>query len=664
MSSDRILFSPISIGKVSIKNRFAMAPMGPLGLGDAQGGFNQRGIDYYTARARGGTGLIITGVTFVDNTIEEHGMPNCPNSTYNPVQFVRTAREMTERVHAYNARIFLQMSGGFGRVTIPTNLGEFPPVAPSPIQHRWLDKTCRALTVDEIHELVRDFGEGAYNAKRAGFDGVQIHAVHEGYLIDQFAISLFNQRTDEYGGSLENRLRFAREIVEEIKRRCGQDFPVMLRYSPKSFIKALREGAPPGEEFAEKGRDLPEGVEAAKLLVSYGYDALDVDVGSYDAWWWSHPPMYQKKGLYMPYAKLVKENVDVPVLCAGRMDDPDMAEGAVNDGVCDIISLGRPLLADPDYVNKLRRGERKCIRPCISCQEGCMGRIQEYSMVNCAVNPQAARERVTAYNPVLKAKRVLVIGGGVAGCEAARVLAERGHKPEIMERSGHLGGNLLAAGAPPFKEDDIALVHWYENEMQRLNVPVHFNTAVDPDSALYEEYDAVIVATGATPKKFPLGENAPIYTATDALLGKTPIGERVTVVGGGLVGCETALWLAQEGKCVTIVEALDRLMAVNKPLCHANSEMLERLLPFHGVETLVSSSVQKYEGGKIFVKTPQGERQLDCDTVILSVGFREDRGVFDAWETSAREIYLLGDAKKVANIMYAVWDAFEVANHI
>ena len=664
MSSDRILFSPISIGKVSIKNRFAMAPMGPLGLGDAQGGFNQRGIDYYTARARGGTGLIITGVTFVDNTIEEHGMPNCPNSTYNPVQFVRTAREMTERVHAYNARIFLQMSGGFGRVTIPTNLGEFPPVAPSPIQHRWLDKTCRALTVDEIHELVCDFGEGAYNAKRAGFDGVQIHAVHEGYLIDQFAISLFNQRTDEYGGSLENRLRFAREIVEEIKRRCGQDFPVMLRYSPKSFIKALREGALPGEEFEEKGRDLPEGVEAAKLLVSYGYDALDVDVGSYDAWWWSHPPMYQKKGLYMPYAKLVKENVDVPVLCAGRMDDPDMAEGAVNDGVCDIISLGRPLLADPDYVNKLRRGERKCIRPCISCQEGCMGRIQEYSMVNCAVNPQAARERVTAYNPVLKAKRVLVIGGGVAGCEAARVLAERGHKPEIMERSGHLGGNLLAAGAPPFKEDDIALVHWYENEMQRLNVPVHFNTAVDPDSALYEEYDAVIVATGATPKKFPLGENAPVYTATDALLGKTPIGEHVTVVGGGLVGCETALWLAQEGKRVTIVEALDRLMAVNKPLCHANSEMLERLLPFHGVETLVSSSVQKYEGGKIFVKTPQGERQLDCDTVILSVGFREDRGVFDAWETSAREIYLLGDAKKVANIMYAVWDAFEVANHI
>ena len=238
-----------------------MAPMGPLGLADGDGGFNQRGIDYYTERAKGGTGLIVTGVTFVDNEVEEHGMPNCPSPTWNPVHFVRTGREMTERIHAYGAKVFLQMSGGFGRVTIPTNLGEYPPVAPSPIPHRWLDKTCREMGREEIRRIVRQFGEGAYNAKRAGFDGVQIHAVHEGYLIDQFAISLFNQRTDEYGGSLENRLRFAREIVEEIKQRCGEDFPVTLRYSPKSFIKDFREGALPGEDFIEKGRDLEEGKE-------------------------------------------------------------------------------------------------------------------------------------------------------------------------------------------------------------------------------------------------------------------------------------------------------------------------------------------------------------------------------------------------------------------
>ena len=590
-------------------------------------------------------------------------MPNCPNSTYNPVQFVRTSREMTERVHAYNAKIFLQMSGGFGRVTIPTNLGEFPPVAPSPIQHRWLDKICRELTVEEIHTLVRRFGEGAYNAKRAGFDGVQIHAVHEGYLIDQFAISLFNHRTDEYGGSLENRLRFAREIVEEIKSRCGQDFPVVLRYSPKSFIKALREGALPGEEFEEKGRDLDEGIEAAKLLASYGYDALDVDVGSYDAWWWSHPPMYQEKGLYMPYAKLVREAVNVPVLCAGRMDDPDRALSALSDGVCDIISMGRPLLADPEYVNKLRAGRRACIRPCISCQEGCMGRIQEYSMINCAVNPQAGRERVTAYNPVLRPKRVLIAGGGPAGCEAARVLAERGHRPEVFEKSDKLGGNLLAAGAPPFKEDELALVRWYESELKRLKVPVHLSAPVDAELAA-DGYDAVVVATGSTAKVFPLGEGAPVCTASDILTGRVPCGDRAVVVGGGLVGCETALWLAQLGKKVTIVETLDRLMAVNRPLCHANSEMLERLIPFHGIEVLTSAAVKSWNAGSLQVEAVGGSRELPSDTVILSVGFREEDSLYRALERTVPELYLLGDARKVSNIMYAVWDAFEVANHI
>ena len=438
----KALFTPVHIGKVRLKNRFAMAPMGPLGLADAQGGFNQRGIDYYTERAKGGTGLIITGVTFSDCTVEMQSMPNCPNSTYNPVHFVRTSREMTERIHAYGSKIFLQMSGGFGRVTIPTNLGEFPPVAPSAIPHRWLDKTCRPLTVEEIHAIVESFGKGAYNARRAGFDGVEIHAVHEGYLIDQFAISFFNHRTDEYGGSLENRLRFAREVVEEIKKTCGADFPVVLRYSPKSMIKDWREGALPDEEFEEKGRDMEEGLETAKLLASYGYDALDVDVGSYDSWWWSHPPLYQEKGLYRKYAKAVKEVVDVPVLCAGRMDDPDMALDAIGNGTCDIISLGRPLLADPDYVNKLRAGKTADIRPCIGCQEGCMGRIQKYSMINCAVNPQCARERAFAYNPVPKKKKVVIIGGGIAGCEAARVLAIRGHEPVIYEATDRLGGAL------------------------------------------------------------------------------------------------------------------------------------------------------------------------------------------------------------------------------
>lgn len=658
------LFEPMYIGNVKIKNRFALAPMGPLGLSDAEGGFNQRGIDYYTERAKGGTGLIITGVTFVDNEIEEHSMPNVPCSTHNPVHFIRTAREMTERIHAYNAKVFLQMSGGFGRVTIPTNLGEFPPVAPSEIQHRWRDITCRALTISEIKTIVKKFGDGAYNAKRAGFDGVQIHAVHEGYLIDQFAISLFNNRTDEYGGSLENRLRFAKEIVEEIKDRCGNDFPVTLRYSPKSFIKDYREGALPGEDFIEKGRDLPEGIDAAKLLVKYGYDALDIDVGSYDSWWWSHPPMYQEKGLYMPYAKLMKETVDVPIICAGRMDNPEMASAAIANGVCDMISLGRPLLADADYVNKIKMNRYDLVRPCISCQEGCMGRIQEYSDLKCAVNPRTCRERSTKLTPCEKSKKVMVIGGGVAGAEVARVLAIRGHKPEIFEKSDKIGGNLLVGGVPDFKEDDILLAKWFENSLKELNVPIHFNTTVTKEFIQSKDFDTIIVSTGSKPKKIDLCDNKNVYTAEQVLLDESICGENVVIVGGGLVGCETALWLKKQGKNVKIVEILDKILAVNGPLCHANSDMLEELIKFNEIEVVCNTKIKEYKNNCLTLVEEDKEVLLPCDTVILSVGYSENNDLYNEIEFEMADTYLLGDARKVSNIMYAIWDAFEVGSNI
>ena len=658
------LFSPIKIGSITIKNRFAMAPMGPLGLADANGGWNQRGIDYYVERAKGGTGLIITGVTFFDQVVEKQDPTTVPNPLYKPVNFVKTSREMTERIHAYGSKIFLQLSGGFGRVTIPTNVGDIPPIAPSAIPHRWLDKTCRAITVDEIHAIVKQFGEAAFHAKRAGFDGVQIHAVHEGYLIDQFAISMFNQRTDEYGGSLENRLRFAKEIVEEIKKTCGDDFPVTLRFSVKSMIKDWRVGALPGEDFEEKGRDTEEGLKAAKLLESYGYDALDTDVGTYDAWWWNHPPMYQKKGLYREYCKMVKEVVDIPVFCAGRMDNPDMALEAIENGECDVIDLGRPLLADPDYCNKLRCGKITQIRPCISCHEGCMGRVASYSLLNCAVNPQAARERVNAYEPILKKKKVLIVGAGVAGCEAARVLAIRGHQPVVYEKESRLGGNLIPGGAPDFKEDDIALADWYTNELNRLGVHVHLNTELNEEEIKAMDYDTVILATGSKPKVFSLGDDSHTYTAEQVLLKQKDAGKKTVVVGGGLVGCETALWLAQNGIHVTIVEALDKVMAVNGPLCAANKEMLEALLPFNGVEIITGAKVTEFANGEVKVDTKEGSKTIMSDSVILSVGYKEENTLYNNLQFDIPDLYLLGDAKKVSNIMYAIWDAFEVANHI
>ena len=374
--------------------------------------------------------------------------------------------------------------------------------------------------------------------------------------------------------------------------------------------------------------------------------------------------MYQEKGLFRPFCKIVKEAVDIPVICAGRMDDPDMALEALQNGECDMISIGRPLLADPDYCNKLRSGRTCQIRPCISCHEGCMGRIATYSLINCAVNPQAARERAMAYEPILQKKKVLVVGGGVAGCEAARVLAIRGHQPVLFEKSGRLGGNLLPGGTPKFKEDDIALANWYAQEMDRLKVEVHLNTEVTKKDILEGDYDTVIMATGSTPKVFSLGDDEKVYTASQVLLKEKDCGDTTVVIGGGLVGCETALWLAQHGKKVTIVEAQDKIMKVNGPLCHSNSDMLAALLPFNNVEILTSAKVTGYAGGKLSVETADGAKELACDSVILSVGYNEENSLYHEVEFDVPEIYLLGDAKKVANIMYAIWDAFEVANHI
>ena len=304
------LFSPVKVGSITLKNRFAMAPMGPLGLADANGGWNQRGIDYYVERAKGGTGLIITGVTFFDQVVEKQDPSTVPNPLYKPVNFVKTSREMTERVHAYGSKIFLQLSGGFGRVTIPTNVGDIPPIAPSPIPHRWLDKICREISVDEIHAIVRQFGEAAFHAKRAGFDGVQIHAVHEGYLMDQFAISMFNQRTDEYGGSPENCARFPVEIVQAIKSVVGDSMPVIFRISLDHRF--------PG------GRTMEDSMKLLKILEAAGVDAFDVDAGCYETLDYIFPPSYLGESCMSYVCAEARKTVNVPLFTAGTLA-PDSA---------------------------------------------------------------------------------------------------------------------------------------------------------------------------------------------------------------------------------------------------------------------------------------------------------------------------------------------------
>jgi 2-enoate reductase len=659
----RILFSAAKIGACEVKNRFVMAPMGPAGLADAQGSFTQGGINFYVERAKGGVGLIIAGMCYVENTVERHGPGTMPCPTMSPVLFKRTAKQLTERVHAYGTKIFLQISAGFGRVTNRIPPGDLP-IAPSPIPYRWDPSiTCRAISTDEVQEIVRAMGRAAVIAQEAGFDGVEIHAMHEGYLLDQFAMECCNWRTDQYGGNLENRIRMAVEIVKEIKEACGARFPVVMRYSTKSFMKDFGAGGLPGEKFQEMGRDMDEGLRVAKMLEQAGYDALDADVGCYDSWYWNHPPMYFEKGLYLPYNEELKRSVSIPVLTAGRMDDAEMAAAAIAQGKTDLVSMARPLLADAALVQKLYRGTPEDVRPCISCQEACIGRLKKYLHISCAVNPSAAREREMALTPAAAPRRVAVLGGGVAGCEAARVLALRGHKPEIFERSGQLGGNVRPASAPDFKEDERKLIAWYEKQISDLKVPVHFGAEVSSDT-IPQGFDVYLVATGSRPVTFKLGDGVPVFTAAQILQGEVVSSGPYAVVGGGLVGCETALMLARQGEEVSIVEGLPAILGQNGPLCYANAQMLKDLIAFHKVAAYTGSMADHVDAHGLVITSGGEKRHIAANTVILSVGYRSECGLYGALQDAGEEVYLLGDARRVSNIMYAIWDAYEVASQL
>jgi 2-enoate reductase len=523
---------------------------------------------------------------------------------------------------------------------------------------------CRELTVDEIKTIIRKTVESALIAQKAGFDGIEIHAMHEGYLLDQFAMALFNRRTDEYGGSLPNRIRFAVEILQGIKLACGSDFSVSMRYSAKSFIKELKQGVVPGEAFVELGRDLPEGLEVARMLEEAGYDALDADVGSYDSWYWSHPPMYQEKGVSLPFNEALKKVVNIPVITAGRMDNPDLASRAVAGKQTDMIGLGRPLLADPYLVDKIRLGKTEKIRPCLSCQEGCLGRLKAFLTISCAVNPATGREREYALVPATRKKKVVVVGGGVAGCEAARVLAERGHEVVLYEKTGQLGGHLIPGGAPGFKEDDRALVAWYKQELEALSVPIHYHVPVTAEIVRANQADAVLIATGSTPKSIPLAHQKKIHTAADVFTGKADPGNSAVIIGGGLVGCELALMLVKQGKKVTVVEVMDAILSVGGPLCSANRDMLVDLLRFYLVDVrTMAKAVEVTEKGLI-ISVEGREEEIAASSVIIAVGYDSDRRLYEELRHNISELYLLGDARCVSNIMYAIWDAFEVARNI
>lgn len=660
MNEFKPLFQHQTVGKVRLKNRIAMAPMGVEYMTEADGSLNRRVVDYYLERARHGVGMLICSVFKVENRVE-HLEESTPMITESSLNYLG---ELCQAAHSFGTRVFVQLSAGFGRVTFPSIL-RGPCVSPSENTNYWDPSiTCKALSIKEIQTIVSAFGATAERIALAGADGIELHG-HEGYLFDEFTTLLWNKRTDNYGGSLENRLRFPVECLETIRNAVGDRLAVVYRFGLKHYLKDARRAALPGESYTEAGRDVPEGVEMAKMLESAGFDALHVDAGCYESHYWPHPPIYQKHGCMADMAAQAKAAVSIPVIGVGRLDQPSVAVKAVADGDMDIAAIGRGLLADPEWVNKLKLGDPADIRPCIGCYDGCFEAYSKFRPISCAVNPASGREKDYRLTPALIPKNIMIVGGGIGGMEAARVAAIRGHHVTVNEKSGTLGGTVQQAAVPGFKKDLRRLLKWYERQMEVTGVTINFNCTVTPAMADREAPDAVIVATGATPVIPPIpGVNlSHVTTSVDLLKGEDSPGETAVVIGGGLAGCEIAIWLSQNGCRATLVEMLDDVMIGAVP---TQVKLMTRdLMDKHGVAVYTSTRLEKIVSSGVELSVTGGENKyIKADTVVLAVGMKPVKGLADELDAQMANAYRIGDCRSPRNVMNAVWDAYEVARQL
>ena len=673
------LFTPWHVGNVEIRNRIVLCPMGGTSLFGwmEPNHFDREAANFFLRRADE-AGLIIPGIAPLRDTLGGRWLHQ------NKAMF-RELRPFMELIHKKGAKLFIQLTAGMGRswaitdeiVPIHTNPvlrklakpiidTDYQLASPSELPSRWSDKIkCRAMTVAEIREIIDAFARTAALCKAAGVDGVEVHAVHEGYLLDQFTLPYTNRRTDEYGGSFENRYRFAVEVVQAIKAECGADFPVSLRYSAVSKVKDFGVGAVPGEDYTELGRGMAESERAARYLQDAGYDMLNADNGTYDSWYWSHPPAYMPRSCNLDDVAHIRKFVDIPVVCAGRME-PETAAQAIASGRIDAMGVARQFLTDPDWIAKLKAGREEDIHPCICCHNGCFNfahykghaNAQDFSdtrgLARCALNPETMQSRKYRLRPAEKSKRIAVIGGGIGGMEAALVCAKRGHTVELYERSNELGGVFLAAAAPSFKEKDRELIEWYRREIAKQpRISVHLGVEVRDAAAAGA--DEIIVATGAKANRLAVPGAERCVPAAEFLLGGCESGERVAVIGGGLTGCEIAYELCLMGKKPAIIEARDDLIAA-KGVCLANSSFLRDYFAANGVPVYLETKVDEIKPDAVAVTTASGEKlDIPADTVVVSVGYRSA-----PLPLKGRNVHVIGDAVRPGNLRTVIWQAWDV----
>ncbi|MFC2001930.1 FAD-dependent oxidoreductase [Chloroflexota bacterium] len=635
------LFKPINIGNMTVKNRIAMAPMG-TGFFTEDGLVTERAKNYYEARARGGAGLVIVENTSVD-FYRAMSHPNRP--AIDKELALPGLTELSHVIKKHGARAIIQLNHT-GK-NAKSKLGGFQPVAASPIPypggHSPQGEIPRELTIEEIHQIVNLFAAAADRAKRAGFEGIEVHAAHA-YLIAEFLSPFSNKRLDGYGGSIENRARILIEIVAGIRKSVGREYPLWCRINGREY--GIKDGFTLDEAkaIAVKLNDIVDAIHVS----AYGYGHSS-NINTPDS-----------PGELLTLAAEIKKVVSVPVIAVGRLS-PEMGEQALKEGKADIIAIGRGLVADPELPRKVISGRLEDIRPCIACHHCADVRLSKTNSMECAVNAAAGREGEYRIIGAQQHKRIIIIGGGPAGMEAARVLTLRGHEVVLFEKEDHLGGQMSLAMIPPHKRDRIEpLITYFVTQLDRLGVEIRLNTEANVEIIRNLNSNVAILAAGATPivPQLPGIEQANVATAVDILADRAEAGRKVVIIGGGSTGCETAEFLFEKGKEVTVVEMLPDL-AVDMGF-RDRSKLLDRIteLPISFITKAMCSEIHK--DGLTVIDREQKNLFISADTVVLAAGSKPNNSLFFLLRAKGFETFLAGDCWRLERIAGAISDGFRL----